>query len=156
MKPLRLAVGVTAVCVALITASEQAHADIVNIDISIDDRNITVPRPTARSAARAVFLPGDCSQHFALRTRFRIRARQSGVQPDRRHFSPASISGPNPAQMPFLFTDSAGSVSQGPVLMPLKSCGNGISLMCLQPTETFVGNIAYASSPRIPPRVSTQ
>ena len=27
--------------------------------------------------------------------------------------------------------------------MSLKSCGDGVSLVCLHPNETFVGNIAY-------------
>ena len=140
MKQLRVAIGVTTLCVALATASAPAQADIV--DILIDNPNITVVRP-APGAQRVKFFfevsvhnnsPYDLNFESAEDEEFNPIG-GIGISP--------LYQGPDPGQTPLQFINSGGVPTQAPVLMALKSCGDGISLVCLHPNETFVGNIAY-------------
>jgi len=143
MKHLRLALGVTAFCATLATGSAPVHADIVDmVDIVIDNPNITVLRPAQGAAPVAFFFEVSVHNNSSYDLDFEYAEDDTFTQIGGIGISPL-YQGPDPGQTPLQFINSGGVLTQAPVLMSLKSCGDGVSLMCLHPDETFVGNIAY-------------
>jgi hypothetical protein len=140
MKQLRLAIGVTTLYVAIATGPGQAHADIV--DILIDNANITVLQPAQGEQPVpfffAVTVHNNSPYVLDFEYAFDDMFNQIGG------ISVAALyQGPGPYQGPLAFTDLTGVMTPMPAALPLRACGDGISLMCLRPNETFVGNIAY-------------
>jgi hypothetical protein len=140
MKQVRLAIGVTTLYVALATGTGQAHADIV--DILIDNANITVLQPAQGQHAVPFFFAVTVHNNSPYVLDFEYAQDDMFNQIGGISIAPL-YQGPGPVQGQLLFTDLSGVVMPAPVLMPLRSCGDGISLMCLHPNETFVGNIAF-------------
>jgi len=141
MKPVRVAIGVTTLCVALATRAPPAMADIV--DILIDDPNITVLRPAPGEKPVPFFFEVSVHNSSSYDLDFEYALDDSSFTQIGGISIPPLYQGPDPAQTPLVFTDSSGVRTKAPAFMSLQSCGNGISLLCLHPNETFVGNIAY-------------
>jgi len=141
MRHLRLAAGVTAFCATLSVGSAPAHADIV--DIIIANPNIAVMRPAREAQPVAFFFEVSVHNNSSYDLDFEYALDDNTFTQIGGIGIPPLYLGPNPAETALVFTDSTGVRTKAPALMSLQSCGDGISLLCLHPNETFVGNIAY-------------
>jgi hypothetical protein len=142
MKQLRTALGVSIFCLAGLTGSAPAHADI--LEIQIDNTSITATLPAAGIVE--YFFTGSITNTSTYELNFESSLPNANGQFRGISF-PSMFQGPAPSQNPLTYTDPIfGSPTSGGLLsQPLfGSCNWGAqtSSMCLAAGTTFTGAIA--------------